>query len=118
MPNPTALFETSLGHFTVELFVDKMPITAGNFVRLAREGFYDGIKFHRVIPNFMAQGGDPNTLDDDPQNDGQGGPGYSIACECYGKNVRRQIKNPAFSRVRTCSGFFVFRLQDYLEGDE
>ena len=49
MPNPTATFETSLGSFTAELFADQMPLTAGNFINLAKSGFYDGLHFHRVI---------------------------------------------------------------------
>ncbi len=61
MANPTATLETSLGTFKVELFTDKMPITAGNWVRLAKEGFYDGLHFHRVIDNFMIQFGCPNS---------------------------------------------------------
>src|ERR1700759_986340 len=66
MPNPTATFETSLGNFTVELFADQTPITAGNFVKLAKSGFYDGLHFHRVIKDFMIQFGceyskDPNS---------------------------------------------------------
>ncbi len=63
MANPTATFETSLGTFTAELLRDVMPITAGNFIRLASEGFYDGLHFHRVIPNFMIQFGCPNSKD-------------------------------------------------------
>jgi len=63
MPNPTATLETSLGTFTVELFTDKMPITAGNFVKLAKSGFYDGLHFHRVIDNFMLQFGCPFSKD-------------------------------------------------------
>ena len=63
MPNPTATCETSLGTFTVELFVDKMPITAGNFVKLAKAGFYDGLHFHRVIEGFMCQFGCPHSKD-------------------------------------------------------
>lgn len=63
MANPTAVCETTLGTFTVELFVDKMPITAGNFVELAKSGFYDGLHFHRVIDNFMIQFGCPNSKD-------------------------------------------------------
>ena len=55
MANPTAVCETSLGTFKVELFVDKMPITASNFVKLAKSGFYDGLVFHRVIDGFMCQ---------------------------------------------------------------
>lgn len=61
--NPTALCETNLGSFTVELYVDQMPITASNFIDLAQQGYYDGIHFHRVIPNFMAQFGCPNARD-------------------------------------------------------
>jgi len=63
MANPTATFETSLGKFTAELYTDVMPITTGNFIRLAKEGFYDGLHFHRVIPNFMIQFGCPNSKD-------------------------------------------------------
>jgi cyclophilin family peptidyl-prolyl cis-trans isomerase len=63
MANPTATFETSLGTFEAELFVDQMPITAGNFLDLARSGFYDGLHFHRVIPNFMVQFGCPHSRD-------------------------------------------------------
>jgi cyclophilin family peptidyl-prolyl cis-trans isomerase len=64
--NPVALFETSLGSFTVELFLDKAPTTVKNFIDHATSGYYDGVIFHRVMPNFMIQGGDPN-------GDGTGG---------------------------------------------
>ena len=57
MPNPTAVFSTTLGDFTVELYLDKMPITAGNFLNLAKSGFYNGLHFHRVIHGFMIQFG-------------------------------------------------------------
>src|SRR3954466_3277864 len=63
MANPTALLETSLGNFRLELFTDKMPITAGNFVKLAKSGFYDGLHFHRVIDSFMIQFGCPHSRD-------------------------------------------------------
>jgi cyclophilin family peptidyl-prolyl cis-trans isomerase len=63
MANPTAILETSLGSMTVELFTDKMPITAGNFIKLAKSGFYDGLHFHRVIQGFMAQFGCPHSRD-------------------------------------------------------
>lgn len=63
MANPTATFETSLGSFTAELYLDKMPVTAGNFIRLAKEGFYDGLHFHRVIKDFMIQFGCPHSRD-------------------------------------------------------
>jgi cyclophilin family peptidyl-prolyl cis-trans isomerase len=72
MPNPTATLETSLGTFTVELFTDKMPITAGNFVKLAKSGFYDGLHFHRVIPNFMLQFGCPYSKDPKSRRAGTG----------------------------------------------
>jgi cyclophilin family peptidyl-prolyl cis-trans isomerase len=74
MANPTAVCETSLGQFTVELFVDKMPITAGNFVELAKSGFYDGLHFHRVIDKFMIQFGCPYSKD---PNSGRAGTGQS-----------------------------------------
>lgn len=65
----TAVFETTKGTFECELFAKDAPITVNNFVFLARDGFYDGIKFHRVIRNFVIQGGDPS-------GNGTGGPGY------------------------------------------
>ena len=79
--NPVAIITTNLGTITLELFANDMPITVDNFVSLANDGFYDGTKFHRVIPGFMIQGGDPNTKDDDTSRYGQGGPGYTIQDE-------------------------------------
>ena len=82
MANPTATCETSLGTFRVELFVDKMPITAGNFVKLARSGFYDGLHFHRVIKGFMAQFGCPHSKDPQSKRAGTGdGPWGTIPDE-------------------------------------
>ncbi|HRR09867.1 MAG TPA: peptidylprolyl isomerase [Rhodothermales bacterium] len=96
MPNPDdegvfAIINTSKGEIVARLFYDKTPMTVANFIGLA-EGtknssrglgtpFFDGIKWHRVIANFMIQGGDPNSLDADPGNDGMGGPGYSFPDE-------------------------------------
>ncbi len=78
----TATFETNYGTFTVELFTKEMPLTTQNFRDLAEKGFYDGTKFHRVIPGFMVQGGDPLTKDDrQKQRWGSGGPGYEIEDE-------------------------------------
>lgn len=76
MEGSKAVFETTAGEFTVELFKDKAPGTVGNFVNLTGKGFYDGTIFHRVIPGFMIQGGDPN-------GDGTGGPGYEIKDEFH-----------------------------------
>jgi len=74
MANPTARFDTSEGSFTVELFMDQMPVTAGNFARLAEDGFYDGLHFHRVIKGFMIQGGCPFSKDPSSSRCGTGGP--------------------------------------------
>lgn len=79
--NPTAVFNTNKGVIEIELFENSMPITVGNFKKLASEGFYNGIKFHRVIEGFMIQGGDPNTKSDNVMSYGQGGPGYTITDE-------------------------------------
>src|SRR5688500_14701351 len=74
MANPTATFETSLGSFTAEIYLDKMPGTAGNFIKLAKSGFYDGLHFHRVIKDFMIQFGCPHSKD---PNSGRAGTGDS-----------------------------------------
>jgi cyclophilin family peptidyl-prolyl cis-trans isomerase len=74
MANPTAICETSLGTFTVEVFLDKMPITAKNFIDLAESGFYDGLHFHRVIQGFMCQFGCPHSRDPKSPSAGTGGP--------------------------------------------
>ena len=72
MPNPTATLSTSMGDIQVELFTDKMPITAGNWVKLAKSGFYDGLHFHRVIDNFMVQFGCPHSKDPNSPRCGTG----------------------------------------------
>jgi cyclophilin family peptidyl-prolyl cis-trans isomerase len=74
MANPTAIFDTSEGTITAELFADKMPTTAANFMDLAKSGFYDGLHFHRVIPNFMLQFGCPHSKDPNSPRSGTGGP--------------------------------------------
>ena len=82
MANPTALLETSLGNIKIELFVDKMPITANNFIKLAQSGFYDGLHFHRVIDGFMAQFGCPHSRDPRSPRAGTGdGPDGTIRDE-------------------------------------
>ena len=79
--NPIVILKTTKGDIAIELFMDKMPITAGNFLKLAQEGFYDGVKFHRVIKGFMIQGGDPLSKGGNVALYGTGGPGYAIADE-------------------------------------
>lgn len=82
MSNPIATLETSLGSFEVELFTEQMPITAGNFVKLAKSGFYDGLHFHRVIDSFMIQFGCPHSRDPRSSRAGTGdGPDGGIADE-------------------------------------
>lgn len=71
MANPTVTIETNHGTIVAEMFADVAPKTAGNFIELAKKGYYDGIIFHRVIDGFMIQGGDPTGT-------GRGGPGYTI----------------------------------------
>jgi cyclophilin family peptidyl-prolyl cis-trans isomerase len=72
--NPVATFDTSMGAFKAELFLDKMPITCSSFIDLCKTGFYDGVHFHRVIPNFMNQFGCPNAKDPTSPRAGTGGP--------------------------------------------
>jgi len=74
MANPIAHFETSLGNFDAEIFLDKMPITAANFLELAKSGFYDGLHFHRVIADFMVQFGCPYSRNPRDPRCGTGGP--------------------------------------------
>lgn len=74
MSNPTVKFETTGGNFTLEIYLDRVPITASNFIDLCQTGFYTGIHFHRVIPNFMAQFGCPNAKDPKSSRAGTGGP--------------------------------------------
>ena len=81
------IFETSIGTFKGIFYNDKAPNHCLNFKKLANSGFYDGTKFHRVIPNFMIQGGCPNTKSGEGVP-GSGGPGYTIADECKGDNAR------------------------------
>lgn len=81
-PSDSNFFEisTSMGTMVIELY-DDTPGHRDNFKRLVSEGFFDGTTFHRVIGGFMIQGGDPNSKDDDPSNDGMGGPGYTLPSE-------------------------------------
>lgn len=75
MSNPQLTIKTNKGDIHLDLFADKAPVTVANFVNLAKRGYYDGLSFHRVIPDFMVQGGCP-------QGTGTGGPGYNFENEC------------------------------------
>jgi cyclophilin family peptidyl-prolyl cis-trans isomerase len=89
--NMIAKIKTSEGVITVELFADKAPKTVENFVGLAKKDFYDGTKFHRVIKDFMIQGGDPNTKGTDWETYGRGGPGYTFPDEINDVKLVRGI---------------------------
>ena len=82
----TVHFHTSKGDFSAELYPEEAPQTVENFTKLVADGYYDGIVFHRVIPGFVVQGGDPLTkeLDLSDRRIGSGGPGYTIRCETAG----------------------------------
>ena len=89
MPNKKAVIETKKGTIELELFADEVPGTVANFEKLANSKFYDDTKFHRVIPNFMVQGGDPYSKTGQGAV-GTGGPGYTIKCETQ-KNTHKHI---------------------------
>jgi len=118
--NPIAVYDTTNGTIKIELFMDKTPITAGNFINLSRSGFYNGTLFHRISPNFMIQGGDPNSKDSDPNNDGQGGPGYTIPDEIRSdlKNVRGMIVMANSGQPNSAGSQFFILVEDasWLDG--
>lgn len=89
MPNKKAVFDTARGAIEAELFADETPDTVANFEKLANSGFYDGTAFHRVIANFMVQGGDPYSKSKAGRV-GTGGPGYTIKCETA-RNTHKHV---------------------------
>jgi peptidyl-prolyl cis-trans isomerase B (cyclophilin B) len=89
MSETKALIETKFGTITLKFFPDVAPGHVKNFIDLAKKGFYDGTTFHRVIPGFMIQGGDPNSKDANKSKHGQGGPGYTIKAEFNDKPHKR-----------------------------
>lgn len=112
--NKMITFRTSMGDITIEMYEDKMPITTGNFIKLAEDGYYTGTKFHRVIENFMVQGGDPNTKGSDTSIYGQGGPGYTIEDEFVEglSNVRGTISMANTGQVNSGGSQFFINLVD------
>ena len=85
---PLVVLKTNRGDVTIEMLENEAPNTVANFISLVENKFYDGLRFHRVIPGFMAQGGCPNSRDDAQGVPGTGGPGYNIDCECAAENAR------------------------------
>jgi cyclophilin family peptidyl-prolyl cis-trans isomerase len=111
---PRVLLNTTQGEIEVELFENEAPNTVANFISLVEKGFYDGVPFHRVIPHFMAQTGDPT-------GSGFGGPGYRIACECYRPDYRIHFRGSLSmahqGRDTGGSQFFIcFMPQQHLDG--
>ena len=113
---PRATIETRLGSIEIEFLPDKAPGHVKNFLDLARKGFYDGTTFHRVIPGFMIQGGDPNTKDASGSRGrhGTGGPGYEIKAEFNDVSHKRGIVSMARSSNPDSAGsqFFIV-VKDY-----
>jgi len=107
--NEVAVIETRLGDIELELQNDIAPGHVKNFKDLAGKGFYDGTTFHRVIPGFMIQGGDPNTKSDDRSTHGMGGPGYTIKAEFSSTPHTRGVLSMARSQDPDSAGsqFFV-----------
>ena len=101
--------ETNFGRISIELLPDLAPETVRSFEKLARDGFYDGTLFHRVIPGFMIQGGDPNTKTDNKGSWGTGGPGYTIKAEFNSRSHRRGTVSMARAQDPDSAGsqFFI-----------
>lgn len=116
------VIQTAVGTIAVQLFPADAPKTVENIRHLADTGFYDGLTFHRVAPGFVVQGGDPNSRDENPFNDGQGGPGYTLPAEIRRPHVRGAVAmarqgddvNPA--RASNGSQFYI-ALRDLPELD-
>ena len=109
----TATLDTTKGQIVVDLFADRAPATVNNFVFLANEKFYDGIKFHRVIADFMVQGGDPTGT-------GSGGPGYKWADEKSALNIKHEVGSLSMANAgpnTNGSQFFITHIAtDWLNG--
>ncbi|MCK4739870.1 MAG: peptidylprolyl isomerase [Deltaproteobacteria bacterium] len=104
-----AIIETKFGNIELTFFSDIAPNHVENFKKLAKEGLYDGTLFHRIIPGFMIQGGDPNTKGENKGSYGTGGPGYNIDAEFNDKQHRRGILSMARSQSPNSAGsqFFI-----------
>jgi len=119
MSNEIAVIETSLGNIEFELLEDVAPGHVQNFKDLANSDFYNGTIFHRVIPGFMVQGGDPNTKSDDRSSHGMGGPGHTIKAEFNDEPHVRGIVSMARSEDPDSAGsqfFVVVKDSDFLDG--
>ena len=104
-----AIIKTSFGNIKFNLLLDIAPETVRNFSQLAKSGFYNGTLFHRIIPGFMIQGGDPNTKNPDKSTWGQGGPGYNLKAEFNSRSHLRGIVSMARANDPDSAGsqFFI-----------
>jgi len=109
MSETTAIIETKFGNIELRFFPDVAPNHVNNFIDLSKKGFYDGTLFHRVIPKFMIQGGDPNSKDADRSRHGTGGPGHTVKAEFNNKPHKRGILSMARSQSPDSAGsqFFI-----------
>jgi peptidyl-prolyl cis-trans isomerase B (cyclophilin B) len=117
--NEVAVIETTMGNIEVTFFPDKAPEHVKNFKDLAQKGFYNGTIFHRVIPGFMIQGGDPNSKSPDKSSHGTGGPGYSIKAEFNDTPHNRGILSMARSQDPDSAGsqfYIVVKDSHFLDG--
>jgi len=115
-----AVIETSMGNIEIEFLEDVAPGHVENFKKLAKDGFYNGTTFHRVIPGFMIQGGDPNSKSDDRSSHGSGGPGYSIKAEFSDVPHVRGILSMARSQDVDSAGsqfFIVMKESNFLDNN-
>ncbi len=113
------VLKTSLGDITIELFPDDAPNHTNNFIELAESGFYDGTLFHRIIPGFMIQGGDPNTVSGSPETWGQGGPPTPLVAEFNDIKHNRGIVSMARAQDPNSAGsqfFIVHQDSNFLDG--
>ena len=112
--NEVVRLHTNLGDILVEFFEDKAPKHVESFKKLAREGFYDGTRFHRVIPGFMIQGGDPNSKSPNRASHGTGGPGYKVPAEFNDIKHTRGILSAARSSDPNSAGSqFFLMVKEY-----
>ena len=115
----TVLVKTNFGNIELTLLGSDAPKTVENFVKLAQSGFYDGVRFHRVIKGFMIQGGDPNSKDNDWSDDGMGGPGYQFEdelnpqTESYKAGYLKGVVAMANSGSDTNGSQFFIMLENY-----
>jgi len=109
MAETKAILETKFGNITLKFFPDVAPGHVKNFIDLASKGFFDGTTFHRVIPGFMIQGGDPNSKNADKRTHGMGGPGYTIKAEFNARPHKRGTLSMARAQNPDSAGsqFFI-----------